>query len=403
MVSLRSVVNRGFTANLSQYTSGTDTANRGGPPMESIIYVGMDVHKDTYSLCSFDAKRSLQFSQTQMKSTAGNVVRYLKKISEMNNGALTVCGYEAGPTGFGLCRELQKQGFACVIMAPTSIAKTAKDKAVKTDKSDALMLAKTLAFHSYKEVVLPSENIEAIKEIVRMRCSVSRTCKRAKQNLLSFLLGHGFSYSDGKYWTVKFSSWLKTIHFESEYFTYCFEEYLSEVTRQIQRLALLDKKLKELEDDKEIRDGVKRLKCICGIDTVTAVSLVAETGDFNRFSAAKHFANYTGLCPGRHSSGLSDRGTGITKQGNSYLRRLLVEAAKSVKRSAPHGHKSKRILARQEGASSEVINYADKAGVRIRMKMNHLERRGLHCNKAAAAGARELACFAWGMMTGHIA
>src|SRR5574344_1673923 len=107
MVSLGSVVNRGFTANFScDNKSGTDTANRGGPPMESIIYVGMDVHKDTYSLCSFDAQRSLLFSQTQMKSTAGNVVRYLKKVSEMNGGALTVCGYEAGPTGFGLCREL---------------------------------------------------------------------------------------------------------------------------------------------------------------------------------------------------------------------------------------------------------------------------------------------------------
>jgi transposase len=120
MVSLRSVVNRGFTAGLSQHTSGTNTTNRGYPPMESIMYAGMDVHKDTYSLCSFDAKRNLQFSQTQMKSTAENVVRYLKKVSEMNNEALAVCGYEAGTAGFGLCRELQKQGFACVIMASAS-------------------------------------------------------------------------------------------------------------------------------------------------------------------------------------------------------------------------------------------------------------------------------------------
>jgi transposase len=134
--------------------------------MESIIYVGMDVHKDTYSLCSFNAERNLLFSQTQMKSTTGNVVRYLKKVSEMNNDALTLCGYEAGPTGFGLCRELQKLGFDCVIIAPSSIAKTAKDKAFKTDRSDAQLLA--------------------------------------KQNMLSFLLSHGFSYSDGKYWTVKF-------------------------------------------------------------------------------------------------------------------------------------------------------------------------------------------------------
>ena len=113
---------------------------------------------------------------------------------------------------------------------------------------------------------------------------------------------------------------------------------LSEDTRQIQRLALLDKKLKELEDDEEIRDGVKKLKCICGIDTSAAVGLAAEVGDFNRFKAAKNFASYTGLCLGRHSSGLTDRGTGLTKQGNGYLRTLLIEAAKSV------GHKSKRIL-----------------------------------------------------------
>ena len=372
--------------------------------MKSIVYVGMDVHKDTYSLCTFDAKQNKLFSQTQMKASTANVVRYLNKISEMNGDALIVCGYEAGPTGFTLCRKLQKEGFACVIIAPTSIAKTAKDKAVKTDRSDAQMLAKTLAFHSYKEVILPSENIEAIKEIVRMRCSVSKTCKRAKQNLLSFLLIRGFSYPEsGKRWTVKFFAWLKTIQFKSEYLTYCFEEYLAEVTRQIQRLEQLNQKLKELESDDEIKDGVSKLKCICGIDTITAVSLVAETGDFNRFKTAKNFANYTGLCPGKHSSGLTDRGTGITKQGNSYLRRLLVEAAKSVKRSAPHGHKSKRILSRQEGASSEIINYADKAGARIRKKMNHLERRGLNCNKAAVAGARELACFAWGMMTGNIA
>src|SRR5574344_233622 len=137
--------------------------------MESIIYIGMDVHKDTYSLCSYNPKQNTLFAQVQVKSETGNVVRYLEKVSEQNGGALTVCGYEAGPTGFGLCRELQKKGFACVIIAPTSIAKNAKDKALKTDRADAQLLARTLAFHSYKEVVLPTENIEAIKEIVRLR------------------------------------------------------------------------------------------------------------------------------------------------------------------------------------------------------------------------------------------
>ncbi len=258
--------------------------------MKSIIYVGIDVHKDTYSLCSFDMQKDLFFSQHTMKASTVNVASYLKKISESNGNAITICGYEAGPTGYKLCLDLQWQGFNCVIMAPTSIAKTAKDKMLKTDRADAQMLARTLAYHSYKQVVLPTENILAIKEVVRLRASVLKSCKNAK--------------------------------------------------------------LKELEGDKEISEGVKKLKCISGIDTVTAISLIAETGDFNRFKSAKEFASYTGLIPGRHDSGLSvGNSVGITKQGNQNLRHLLVESAKSIKRAAAlsHGQKSRRLLARQEG------------------------------------------------------
>lgn len=376
--------------------------------MESIIYVGIDVHKDTYSLCSFDMQKDIFFSQHTMKASTANVASYLKKISESNGNAITVCGYEAGPTGYRLCLDLQQQGFNCVIMAPTSIAKTAKDKILKTDKADAQMLARTLAYHSYKQVVLPTENILAIKEVVRLRASVLKSCKKAKQNLLSFLLYHGISYPGGgreSYWTIKFFTWLKTVTFASDYLTYCFEEYVSEVSRQIQRLEQLNAKLKEIESDKEISEGVKKLKCISGIDTITAVSLIAETGDFNRFKSAKEFASYTGLIPGRHDSGLSvGNSVGITKQGNQNLRHLLVESAKSIKRATAlsHGQKSKRLLARQEGMDSEIINYADRAALRIKSRMRKLEIRGLNYNKAAVACARELACFAWSMMTNHI-
>lgn len=370
--------------------------------MESIIYVGIDVHKDTYSLCSFDMQKDIFFSQHTMKASTANVASYLKKISESNGNAITVCGYEEGPTGYRLCLDLQQQGFNCVIMAPTSIAKTAKDKILKTDRADVQMLARTLAYHSYKQVVLPTENILAIKEVVMLRASVLKSCKKAKQNLLSFLLYHGISYPGGgreSCWTIKFFTWLKTVTFASDYLTYCFEEYVSEVSRLIQRLDRLNAKLKELESDKEISEGVKKLKCISGIDTVTAVSLIAETGDFNRFRSAKEFASYTGLIPGRHDSGLSvGNSVGITKQGNQNLRHLLVESAKSIKRATAfsHGQKSRRLLARLEGMDSEIINYADRAALRIKSRMRKLEIRGVNYNKAAVACARELACFAWG-------
>ncbi|MBO4532642.1 MAG: IS110 family transposase [Treponema sp.] len=372
--------------------------------MESVIYVGIDVHKDTYYLSSFLPEKNLIFAQTEMKADSKSVMKYLDKVSDMNNGAVVLSGYEAGPTGFKLCRDLIKWNYNCVVMAPTSIAKTTRDKMVKTDKADSVLLAKSLAFHSYKQVVLPNENIEALREVVRMRHFAQKECKRAKQSFLSFLLSNGFSYPYGgknTYWSKKFMLWVNTIHFNSEYLNFCKEEYLAEAVRMIQRVKTLDKKLEELQETEEIKDKVRALKCISGINTLTAMTLITEVGDFNRFKTAGHFASYTGLCPGSHSSGLTDRSTGITKQGNRIIRRLLIESAKAIRRSCPQ--KSEYLLKRQMGMPSEIINYADKASSRLRRRMRRLDNNGLNYNKVSAACARELACFVWGMMTNHIA
>lgn len=372
--------------------------------MESVIYVGIDVHKDTYFLSSFLPEENLIFAQTEMKADSRSVMKYLDKISEMNDGSAVLCGYEAGPTGFRLCRDLIKWNYNCVVMAPTSIAKTVKDRKMKTDKADSVLLAKSLAFHSYKQVVLPNENIEALREVVRMRHFVQKQCKRAKQAFLAFLLANGFSYPYGgkdTYWTKKFMLWVNTIHFNSEHLNFCKDEYLAEAVRMIQRLKALDKKIEELQENEEIKEKVCALKCISGINTLTAMTLITEVGDFSRFKTAGHFASYTGLCPGSHSSGLTDRSTGITKQGNKIIRRLLIESAKAIRRSSPQ--KSYVLLKRQQGVSSEIINYADRASSRLRRRIRRLDSNGLNYNKVSAACARELACFVWGMMTNHMA
>lgn len=371
--------------------------------MESIIYVGIDVHKDTYYLSSYLPEKNLIFAQTEMKADSKSVMKYLDKVSEMNDGAIVLSGYEAGPTGFKLCRDLIKWNYNCVVMAPTSIAKTTRDKMVKTDRADSILLAKSLAFHSYKQVVLPNENIEALREVVRLRHTAQKECKRAKQAFLSFLLSNGFAYPYGgkdSHWTKSFMLWVNTIHFNSEYLNFCKDEYLAEAVRMIQKVKVLDKKLEELQKVDEIRDKVKALKCISGINTLTAMTLVTEVGDFNRFKTAGNFASYTGLCPGSHSSGLTDRTTGITKQGNRIIRRLLIESAKAIRRSGTQ--KSYSLLKRQEGVTSEIINYADKASNRLRHRLRRMDNRGVNYNKVSAACARELACFVWGMMTNHI-
>jgi len=376
--------------------------------MIRIIYTGMDVHKDTYSLCSYDAKENFMFSETTVKAETAAVLSYITAIKKRysEDDVMIVCGYEAGPTGFSLCRELQKKNIACVVMAPTLLPKAPDAKKRKTDKGDARSLALHLAHKTYKAVHVLSPEIEAIKELTRTRAAALKAQKRAKQNLLSFLLRKGMVYPFGgraRYWTQKFYAWLKTLEFTNSIERYTFEEYLSEVNHQMSRVSRLDEKIAEIAENPLIKEKVKKLCCFSGISTLTAVSLVSEIGDFNRFEKARYFASYLGLCPGIHSSGLSSQTLGITKAGNKNLRCLLIEAAQAMSRSQLCGKKSLRLLTRQKDMDPLVVSYADRATERIKRRRSSMIFRGVNCNKATTAAAREMACFIWGMMTNNIA
>ena len=241
------------------------------------------------------------------------------------------------------------------------------------------------------------------KEFTRARCSKKRQLKKAKQELLSFLLRMGMIYPEkGSYWTQSHFEWLRTVHFKDEWLQLAFEEYFAEVNELMAKVARLDAQIKQMAENSEIKDAVEKLICFTGIDYLTAVSIAAEVGDFSRFSNAKAFSNYIGLCPGENSSGLRVRHTAITKAGNSRVRQLLIESAKSIKYGRLCSAKSKRLIQRQEGKSPLVIQYADMAIARIRHKMLSMERKGLHYNVITTAAARELSCFIWGMMTNNI-
>jgi transposase len=348
------------------------------------------------------------FSEMTVKAETAQVLTYIKNIEHRfkDDEVSVVCGYEAGPTGFSLCRDLQKKDISCVVMAPSSLAKSPDEKKRKTDKIDARSLALHLAHHTYKAVNVLSPEMETIKELTRTRASALKAQKRSKQNLLSFLLRKGMVYPYGgraKYWTQKFYAWLKTLEFTNAVERYSFEEYLTEVNHQMSRVVRLDEKIAEVAENPLISEDVKKLCCFSGISTLTAVSFIAEIGDFNRFEKANYFASYLGLCPGLHSSGLSKQNRGITKAGNTNLRRLLIEAAQSMSHSQKCGKKSQRLLARQKGQDPTIIAYADKAADRIKRKRYSMIFRGVNTNKATTAAAREMACFIWGMMTNHIA
>jgi transposase len=375
--------------------------------MERIVYIGMDVHKDTYSLCSFDIKDNCLFSEVTVKAETGSVLSYIKSTEKRfaADDVMVICGYEAGPTGFSLCRNLQKKNISCVVMAPSSLPKSPDDKKRKTDKIDARSLAMHLAHHTYKAVNVLSPEMETIKELTRTRGAALKAQKRAKQNLLSFLLRKGMVYPYGgraKYWTQKFYAWLKTLEFTNTVERYSFEEYLAEVNHQMSRVSRLDEKIADVAEDPLIKDDVRKLCCFSGISILTAVSFVSEIGDFNRFKKASYFASYLGLSPGVHSSGLSNQNLGITKAGNKHLRSLLIEAAQSMSHSQICGKKSLRLLARQKDMNPLVIAYADRATERIKRRRISMIFRGVNTNKATTAAAREMACFIWGMMTNNI-
>jgi transposase len=376
--------------------------------MVRVIYIGMDVHKDTYSLCGYDSYENYMFAENTIKSETIHVLSYIKKIKDhfKDDDVSVVCGYEAGPTGFSLCRDLQKKNISCVVMAPSSLPKSADERKRKTDRIDARNLALHLAHNTYKAVHVLSPEMETIKELTRTRASALKAQKRSKQNLLSFLLRKGMVYPYGgraKYWTQNFFTWLKTLEFLNDYERYSFEEYLTEVNHQIARVTRIDQKIEEVAETPLIKDDVKKLCCFSGISTFSAVSFISEIGDFNRFEKASYFSSYLGLCPGIHASGLSNQKLGITKAGNSNLRRLLIEAAQSMSHSLKCGKKSQRLLARQKGMDPTIIAYADKAVERIKRKRNSMIYHGINTNKATTAAAREMSCFIWGMMTNRIA
>ena len=368
---------------------------------EIVRTIGIDVHSKTYSISTYNPHSESFIGECTVEAEAKNVIKYVARLRKETAVPVSLeVGYEAGPTGFGLKRELEKAGIRCHVMAPTSIYRPAAGVRVKTDARDARSLARAVYWGSYSEVMPLSEEDEAYRDYIRMRDDRNDELKRAKQHLLSFLLRRGKQYQGKNYWTRMHMGWLKKIEFRNPVDQLTFKEYLNEVTRLMDAIELLDAKIEEFSQNERYAENVSKLRCFAGIDTHSAMVMVTEIGDYSRFPSAETFASYLGLTPGERSSGKSAIKTGITKAGNAHCRRILCESANSLAKSNPY-KKSKRLLSRQKGMDPDVIAYADRGTSRIKKKFFHLKENGKQTNVAKAACARELACFVWGMITGH--
>lgn len=367
------------------------------------LYVGMDVHKENFTICCYDAVQDKFSFARKLEADYTQVLKYLELVQKsLRKEVHFVCGYEAGCLGFTLYHELTQNDVECVILAPSTMAKSANNKKIKTDKRDAELIARCLAYKNYKPVHVPTAQDEEVKEFLRMREDHKLALKKVKQQILSFCLRQGFHYSATKHnWTQAHLAWLRSLK-PAGLYGEILSEYLLTLQTLTDKLERLDRRIEELAATEEYDDGVKKLSCFLGIKTHTALTTMVEVGDFQRFPSAEQFAAYIGLVPGENTSDKSVNRTGITKAGNTHVRRLLVEAAQSYTRGKV-GYKSAEMKKRQEGNSPEVIAYADKANERLRRKYYKMVlSQGKRANVAKTAVARELACFIWGMMTERI-
>ena len=367
------------------------------------VYVGMDVHKESFTLCAYTLEKEKGSYSRRTPADYKEVLKYLEFLRTVyGNDTIFVCGYEAGCLGYTLYHQLTDHHVDCVILAPTTMLEQRGKKRIKTDKRDAEIIGKCLAQHNYSPVHVPTASDEEVKEFLRMRDDHKLALKKVKQQILAFCLRHNYRFDGNSHWTAAHINWLKSLTPEALY-KEILDEYLLTYTILSDKLERLDKRIEELAAKDEYKEAVGKLCCFIGIKTHTALSVIVEVGDFKRFASAEKFASYIGLVPGEDSSGDGQTRLGITKAGNRHVRMLLTEASQCYSRGQI-GYKSKALKARQDGNTPQVITYADKANERLRRRYYKmvLSKCKKH-NVAKTAIARELACFMWGMMTDNIA
>ena len=387
---------------LAQFRSG-DYRIQWEVTMNRIVYVGIDVHSTNFTFCSLEpvfGGEDRIFAKVQMQPGSHSVVKYIGNLrKELPYEVDVICGYEAGCFGYTLMRQLANKGIKCLILAPSTIS-VQKGKRRKTDHRDAENIARNIAHNDCSYVHVPTRDDEQVKDYIRMRDDHKAALKKVKQQINAFCLRHGYKYPGKSNWTIAHLKWLRALEFDP-LDREILDEYLQTYEYQEDRIEQFDNRIEALASTETYEEKVKRLRCFLGVETVTALALVVETGDFNRFRKGNLYAAYLGLIPGEDSSGDDINHKKISKAGNVHLRKLLTEASQGICQGRI-GHKSKALKARQKGNDSAVIAYADRANERMRRKYYNMIQRGKKRNIAVTAISRELACFVWGMMTGNI-
>jgi transposase len=303
--------------------------------------------------------------------------------------------YEAGPTGFGLARALDAAGIGCTIAAPGKIARPATDR-VKTDRRDAELLVRLLMAGQLSAVRVPTVAEEALRDLVRSREDVRGDLMRGRHRVGKLLLRHDQRF-DGNNWTQAHRTWLNRVELADPIAQAVLLDAIGAVDALVLRRDALERAMVAAIPDSAWAQTIARLRCLRGIDTLSALGLAAEIGDFERFDRPTRLMSFLGLVPSESSSGERRRQGAITKAGSEHARRLLVEAAWHYRRPPA---KSRALERRQDGQPQHVCAISWQAQRRLHRTWQRLDaERGKRRTVVAVAVARELAGFCWAAAT----
>lgn len=357
---------------------------------EFSAYVGLDVHKETIAVAVALPGRGEPVYRGEIKNQRRSVERLLRSLSP-NGEVLSLC-YEAGPCGYGLYREIIETGHDCVVVAPSLVPRRCGDR-VKTDRRDALSLARQHRAGELTAVWVPGPEQEAIRDITRAREDMKAIELKARQRLGAFLLRHGRVYREGRSrWTQRHFRWLEVQKFDHPAQQVVFQEYVDTVLQAQARVAGLEAQMRQALQGWSLRPVVEALMVLRGVDLITAMTVLAELGDITRFHSPRQLMSFLGLVPSEYSSGATRRQGAITKTGNGHVRRVLVESAWSYRFPA---RQTAHLRRKGASASAAVQAIGWAAQKRLCGRYWHLYHAGKSKPRVCTAVARELVGFIW--------
>jgi transposase len=356
----------------------------------STSYVGLDVHKSTISVAIAEGGRDGEVRYYGVVENRADILVKLVERLGRRGQPLQFC-YEAGPCGYGLHRLLSGLGQDCAVVAPSLIPKKAGDR-VKTNRRDAAMLARLHWAGELTAVWVPDAAHEAMRDLVRARATAARVLGKARQHLAGFLLRHGQIYAGRRTWTVAYRRWLTTVRFAHPAQQIVLQDYIHAVEDAEKRIAMLIEQIEQLLGHWSMAPVVSAIQAMRGVALINAITIVAEIGDFARFTNPRQLMAYVGLVPSEHSTGASVRRGGITKAGNNQARRALIEGAWTYRMQA---RISRKLHDRIDGLPKSIRDIAWKAQVRLCARYRRLVASGKKTVVATTAIAREMLGFIW--------